>query len=89
MTIYSAKNGKEISKIDFKKSELFSFIIAENQENTLVGFSDGSLYTFDSKFVSKELISANQIPITSLDVISKDEFIIKDINGKITFYKIN
>ena len=88
MTIYSAKNGKEISKIDFKKSELFSFIIADNQENTLVGFSDGSLFTFDSKFVSKELISANQIPITSLDVISKDEFIIKDINGKITFYKL-
>ena len=89
MTIYSAKDGKEISKIDFKKSELFSFIIADSQENTLVGFSDGSLYTFDSKFVSKELISANQIPITSLHVIGNDEFIIKDINGKITFYKIN
>lgn len=89
MTVYSSKNGKEISKIDFKKSELFSFILAENQKNTLVGFSDGSLFTFDLKFVSKELISANQIPITSLNVIGKNGFIVKDINGKITFYKIN
>ena len=82
-------NGKETNIIDFKKSELFSFIIAEDRENTLVGFSDGSLFMFDSKFVSKELISANQIPITSLNVISKDEFIVKDNSGKITFYKIN
>jgi len=89
MTVYSAKDGKEISKVDFKKSDLYSYIIAEKQVNTLVGFSDGSLYTFDSKFVSKELISANQIPITSINVINEDEFIIKDINGKITFYKID
>lgn len=88
MTIYAAKNGKAIGKIDFKESELSSFHIAENQENTLVGFSDGSLYTFDSELFSKELLSANQIPITSINVISEDEFIVKDINGKITFYKI-
>lgn len=89
MTIYSTKNGEETNIIDFKKSELFSFIIAEDRENTLVGFSDGSLYMFDSKFVSKELISANQFPIISLYIISRDEFIVKDINGKIKFYKIN
>ncbi len=92
MTLYSAKNGKEINKIDFKKSELFSFIIAENQENTLVGFSDGSLYSFDSKFVTSELIPPDQISITSINLInliSNDEFIVKDINGKVTFYKIN
>jgi outer membrane protein assembly factor BamB len=89
MAVYSAKDGKEISKADFKKSEISSFILAENQGYTLVGFSDGSLFMFDSKFISKELISANQIPITSLNVINKDEFIIKDIGGKITFYKIN
>lgn len=89
MKIYAAQNGKELNKIDFKKSELFSFIVAENQENTLVGFSDGSLYTFNSKFVFRELLSPNQTPITSINVISNDEFMIKDINGKITFYKIN
>jgi len=89
MTIFSTKNGKAIGKIDFKKSGLSSFHIAENQENTLVGFSDGSLYTFDSELFSKELVSANQIPITSINVISEDEFTVKDINGKITFYKIN
>jgi outer membrane protein assembly factor BamB len=89
MTIYSTKNGKELSKIDYKKSELYSFNIAEDQENTLIGFSDGSLYILDPKFVSKELISANQIPITSLNVISKDQYLIKDVSGKITFYKIN
>jgi len=89
MTIYIAKNGKEIDKIDFKKSELFSCIIVENLENTLVGFSDGSLYTFDSKFFSRELISPTEIPITSINVINNYEFIVKDINGKITFYKIN
>ena len=89
MTIYSAIDGGEIRDIDFKKSRIFSFIIAENQENTLVGFSDGSLYNIDGKFNYKLLISPTQIPITSLVVISKDEFIIKDINGKITLYKIN
>lgn len=89
MKIYAAQNGKELNKIDFKKSELFSFIVAENQENTLVGFSDGSLYTFNSKFVFRELLSPNQTPITSINVISNDEFMIKDINGKIMFYKIN
>jgi WD40 repeat protein len=89
MTIYTAKYGKEIGKIDFKKSELFSFIIAENKGNTLLGFSDGSLYTFDSEFSSKELISPTQIPITSINVFNEDEFFIKDINGKITFYKID
>lgn len=89
ITIYTAKNGKAIGTIDFKKSELFSFIIAENDGNTLVGLSDGSLFTFDSKFSSRELISPTQIPITSINVFNEDEFLIKDINGKITFYKIN
>lgn len=87
--IYAAQNGKELNKIDFKKSELFSFIVAENQDNTIVGFSDGSLYTFNSKFVFRELLSPNQTEITSINVISNDEFMIKDINGKIMFYKIN
>ena len=89
MKIYAAQNGKELNKIDFKKSELFSFIVAENQDNTIVGFSDGSLYTFNSKFVFRELLSPNQTEITSINVISNDEFMIKDINGKIMFYKIN
>jgi hypothetical protein len=89
MIIYSAKDKKEIAKIDFKKSDLFSFIITENQENFLIGFSDGSLYCLDPKLIYKRLISPTQIPITSINVISKDEFIIKDINGKITLYKIN
>ncbi|MCC6254339.1 MAG: hypothetical protein IT276_05465, partial [Ignavibacteriaceae bacterium] len=82
-------DGKEIGKIDFKKSELFSFVITELNEETLVGFSDGSVYTFNSKFIPKEIISADQIPITSINVISPKEFVVKNIFGKITFYKIN
>jgi len=89
MTVYSSIDGREIRDIDFKKSRIFSFIIAENQGYSLVGFSDGSLYNIDGKFNYKLLIAPTRIPITSLDVISKDEFIIKDINGKITLYKIN
>lgn len=89
MSIISAKDGKEIGKIDFKKSELFSFVITELNEETLVGFSDGSVYTFNSKFIPKEIISADQIPITSINVISPKEFVVKNIFGKITFYKIN
>ncbi|HEX9251472.1 MAG TPA: PQQ-binding-like beta-propeller repeat protein [Ignavibacteriaceae bacterium] len=89
MAVYSAKDGKEISKADFKKSDLFAFTIAENQENTFIGSSDGSLFTFDSKFVTRELLSPNQIPITSINVINEYEFIVKDKNGIITFYKIN
>ena len=83
----STKDGKEIQKIDFKKSDLFSFITAENEENIFIGFSDGSLYSIDSINNIKQLISQTNIPITSINVISKDEFIVKDINGKITFYK--
>lgn len=89
MTFFSAKDGKEIQRLDFKKSGLFSFIITENEDNLFVGFSDGSLYIIDKKFVAKQLISPNQIPITSINALSKNEFIIKDINGKLTFYKIN
>ena len=89
LLIISAKDGKEIGKIDFKKSGLFSFVITELNEETLIGLSDGSVYNFNSKFIPKELISADQIPITSLNVINKDEFIVKNINGKIIFYKIN
>ena len=89
MTVYSSIDGREIRDIDFKKSRIFSFIIAENQGNTLVGFSDGSLYNIDAKFNYKQLISPTQIPIVSINSISNDEFILKDINGKITLYKIN
>jgi outer membrane protein assembly factor BamB len=89
MTFFSAKDGKEIQRLDFKKSGLFSFIITENEDNLFVGFSDGSLYIMDKKFVAKQLISPNQIPITSINALSKNEFIIKDLNGNLTFYKIN
>jgi len=89
MTFISSKDGKEIQRIEFKKSGLFSFIIAENEWNLFVGFSDGSLYILDKKFVAKQLIPPTQIPITSINVLNKNEFIIKDINGKITLYKIN
>ena len=87
MSFISVKDGKEIQEIDFKKSDLFSFIIAEDEENIFIGFSDGSLYSIDSINNIKQLISQTNITITSINVISKDEFIIKDINGKITFYK--
>jgi len=88
MTIYNSKNGREIAKIDFKKSEITNFVLSSNQLNTLIGFSDGSLYTFDSNFLTRELIEATQIPISSLNGIGENEFFIKDINGKITLYKI-
>ncbi|HMN23585.1 MAG TPA: PQQ-binding-like beta-propeller repeat protein [Ignavibacteriaceae bacterium] len=89
LLIISAKDGKEIGKIDFKKSELFSFIIKELNEETFVGFSDGSVYNFNSKFIPKEIISPDQIPITSINIISPKEFVVKNIFGKITSYKIN
>jgi hypothetical protein len=89
MSFYAAADGKEIIKVDFKKSNLFSFVITEMEGDILVGFSDGSVYNLDKKFVAKRLISPNMIPITSINALSKNEFIIKDINGKITFYKIN
>ncbi|MBK7629815.1 MAG: PQQ-binding-like beta-propeller repeat protein [Ignavibacteriales bacterium] len=88
LTIFSAKDGKEIGKIDFKKSNLFSFIITEMQDRTLVGFSDGSLYSLNSKLTEQQLISSDQIPITSINAINNDEFTIKNIFGKIAFYKI-
>ena len=89
LSIISAKDGKEIGKIDFKKSELFSFVITELNEGTFIGFSDGSVYNFNSKFITMEIISADQIPITSINVISPKEFVVKNIFGKIASYKIN
>ncbi len=83
----SVKDGKEISKIDLMKSDLFSFNITENEEYIFIGFSDGSLYSVDPINNIKLLISQTNIPITALNLISKDELIVKDINGKITFYK--
>jgi len=89
MTIFSTKIGKELTKINFEKSSLSSFFITENQENTIVGFSDGSVSTFDDKFMIRQLIFPTEISISSISVINKDEFIIKDINGNIIYYKIN
>ncbi|MCJ7553133.1 MAG: PQQ-binding-like beta-propeller repeat protein [Ignavibacteriaceae bacterium] len=89
LTIISSKEGKEISKIDFMKSGLFSFCLTESKENIFIGFSDGSLYNIDSKYVVRQLISQTNIPITSINVIHNNELIVKDINGKIAFYKIN
>ena len=83
----SSNDGKEIQKIDLMKSDLFSFIVTENNENIFIGLSDGSLYSIDSKYNVKQLISQTNIPITSINVIEKDALIIKDLNGKITFYK--
>ncbi len=88
MSIFSTKDGKEIGKIDFKKTNLFSFIIMEMQDQSLIGFSDGSLNSFNSKFIERQLISPDQIPITSINIISKNEFSVKNYFGKITFYKI-
>lgn len=87
ITFVAFKDGKEIQRLDFKKSGLFSFIIAENEENIFVGFSDGSLYSVNSKYNIKQFISQTNIPITSINAIDKDRLIVKDINGKITFYK--
>jgi len=84
----SLKDGKELNKIDFKKPDLFSFIVATNEENILVGFSDGSLCSIDKKNVVQQLISPTNIPIASINIIKNNELLVKDINGKITFYKI-
>ncbi len=63
LTIISSKDGKEISKIDFKKSGLFSFCIAESKENIFIGFSDGSLYSLDLNYAVRQLLSQTNIPI--------------------------
>ncbi len=90
MSVISSKDGKEIGKIDFKKTGVFSFAITElNNEETLTGFSDGSVYSLNTKFIAKELLSADQIPITSMNVINQKEFIVKNIFGQIKSYKIN
>ena len=80
--------GKKLSKIDLMKPDLSSFVITENKEYMFVGFSDGSLYSIDSKYNFKELISQTNIPITSINLIGKNGLVLKDINGTITFYKI-
>jgi outer membrane protein assembly factor BamB len=85
----SLKDGKELNKIDLMKPGLSSFIIAENEEKIFLGFSDGSLHSIDKKYAVQQLISPSNIPITSINFIKNDELIVKDINGKITFYKIN
>ena len=89
ITIVSVKDGKEISKLDLKKSSIFSFVIAENQERTLIGLSDGSVYSLDLNNNVRELITQNHIPITSINIISKNEFILKDIYGEIKIYKVD
>ena len=87
MIFLSAKDGKEIGKIDLMKSDLSSFVISENKEYMFVGFSDGSLYRIDSKYNVKELISQTNIPITSINLIDNNLLILKDINGTIIFYQ--
>jgi outer membrane protein assembly factor BamB len=85
----SLKDGKELNKIDLMKPGLFSFILATNEENIFVGFSDGSLYNINKKNKVQPLTSPTNTPLASINIIKNDELIVKDINGKIIFYKIN
>ena len=89
VTIINPKDGKEITRVDLKKSELYSVCFAELNNNIFIGFSDGSLYRLDANYSAKELISNSDISITSIKMISDNELVIKDINGKITFYQID
>ncbi len=84
----SSKDGKELDKIDLMKPDPFSFITAENEEKVFIGFYDGSLYSIDKKNKVQQLTSPTNIPITSIGFVKEDEFIVNDVNGKITFYKI-
>jgi outer membrane protein assembly factor BamB len=85
----SSKDGKELNKIELMKPDLFSFVVEANEENIFIGFSDGSLYSIDKKNKVQQLTSQTNIPITSINIIKNDELMVKEINGKITFYKIN
>lgn len=87
MTVFSARDGKEIKKIDFKKSFVSSFIINEMQDILLVGFSDGSLHYLDKNFIQRQLFSSNQIPISSINAVTKNRFTVKNVFGQITFYE--
>jgi len=89
LVFISAKEGKEIKRLDFKKSNVFSFKFAEQSGKYFIGFSDGSLYTFDETKSIKNLISASDVPVTSIVFINGSEIIVKDINGKIKFYKMD
>ena len=84
----SSKDGKQLDKIDLMKPDTFSFITAENEEKVFIGFYDGSLYSIDKKNKVQQLTSPTNIPITSIGFVKEDEFILNDVNGKITFYKI-
>lgn len=84
----SSKDGKELSKIDLMKPDLFSFIAVANEENIFIGFSDGSLNSIDMKYTVQQLISPTNIPFASINIINNNELIVKNIGGKITFYKL-
>lgn len=87
--ILSAKDGKEIQKIELKKLDVFSFQYEELDNFKLIGFSDGAVYRIEINKIITELISANNVAITSLKIISDKNFIVSKSNGIITSYKNN
>ncbi len=89
LIILSSKDGKEIPKIELKKLDVFSFEYEELDNFKLIGFSDGSIIRIENNKVFTELIDADNIPITSLKIISDKNFIVRKSNGIITSYKIN
>lgn len=87
--ILSAKDGKEIQKIELKKLDVFSSEYEELDNFKLIGFSDGSIFRIENNKVFTELISADNVAITSLKIISDKNFIVSKSNGIITSYKNN
>jgi hypothetical protein len=87
LSIINMNSGKESSKIDLNKKNIFSFCIAENNNCILIGLSDGSVQLIDPN-TNKEILSATNIPVSSINFISENEFVVLDKNGLINFYKI-
>lgn len=88
MVFISPKDGKESFKIDSGKKDFSNYIFDSGYGLHLIAFSDYTIYklTNDKKLNLLNIIDDN---VTSIKVLSEKSFLIKTLNGIVTFFQLN
>lgn len=88
MIFISAKDGKEVSKTGIKDKAIINYLYDQNDQISIIVFSDNSIFRITREKKLENILNMDD-QISSIKVLSGNNFIIKTFNGKIIFYKIS
>lgn len=87
LVFINVKDGKESFKIDSGKKEISNYIFDSNFNLDIIAFSDNSVYKLSGDKKIEPLIRLDDM-VTSIKVLSEKNFLIKTLNGTVTFFEI-